>query len=161
MQADQIAWLNLKKHRGIIFKNGNKAVVLSDIKTNDKTFQYSIQPYLDSCQAVEVQLLNINQDTRSPWLAKSHNFIQFLDKKIMLLDGQRPAYTGKLKADYLYITGNPVNGLGQIAGINYSMLIIDGSNSDKFINLAQKQINSKGVHLKILKRNNSLITVSN
>ena len=79
----------------------------------------------------------------------------------MLLDGQRPAHAGKLKTDYLYITGNPGNGLDQIDGIDYAILIIDGSNSDKTISQAEKQAKGRAANFKILKRNNSLITISN
>jgi len=66
-----------------------------------------------------------------------------------------------LKTDYLYITGNPGAAFNQIGNINYSMLIIDGSNSDDLIKQAQNGANIKINNLKILKRNNSLITVSN
>lgn len=161
-QADQIAWLNLKKHRAVVFKNGDKAVVLSDLKANDKTFQYSVQPYLDSCQVNNVTLVDIPQDVSTAWLIKKRNFIQFLDKKIILFNDENYNELPQMfKTDYLYITGNPGAGLSQIGNINYSMLIIDGSNSDNLISRAEKEADIKGIKFKILKRNNSFITVSN
>ena len=160
-QTSQIAWLNLKKHIGIVFRNGSNAFVLTDTKANDKIYQYSIQPYLDSCQVNHVQIINTNAETRTPWLVKKNDLIQFLDKKIMLLNG---AYNSRfptgMKIDYIYITGNPV-GLAQASGTDHPMLIIDGTNSDNFINRAQSGANIINADLKILKRNNSLITVSN
>lgn len=160
-QTSQIAWLNLKKHAGIVFKNGDNAFVLTDIKPTDKIYQYSIQPYLDSCQVNSVQFLDMNRDVRKPWLVKKNNFIQFLDKKIMLLnDGYYNRIPPELKINYVYITGNP-RGLDQLSGTNDSMLIIDGTNSNSLINRVQSNTNIKNVNFKILKRNNSLITVSN
>jgi len=161
-QADQIVWLNLKKHRGVVFKQGNKAVVLSDLKANDKTFRYSVQPYLDSCQVSNITLIDLTRDISTAWLIKKHGFIQFLDKKIILFNGENyNKLPQMLKTDYLYITGNPGAAFNQIGNINYSMLIIDGSNSDDLIKQAQNGANIKINNLKILKRNNSLITVSN
>ena len=58
--SKEIAWLNLKKHQGIVFKNGNKAIVLSDLKNTDKIYLYSIQPYLDSCRVNDVKLYNLS-----------------------------------------------------------------------------------------------------
>ncbi len=86
-RAESIAWLNLKKHQGIVFKNGNEAVVLSDLKDTDKVWSYSIQPYLDSCQLNNVIRFNLNQDVNTTWLAKRSGQVQFIDKKIILLNG--------------------------------------------------------------------------
>jgi len=160
--TNRIAWLNLKKHAGMVFKKGNEAMVLTDITADDKIYRYSIQPYLDSCQVKSVNVIHINQDVKTPWLVKKDHFIQFLDKKIMLLDGETYNKLPRmLKTDYLYLTGNPGAALNQLGDIDYSMLIIDGSNSDNLIRDAQKVANIKTGNIKILKRNNSLITVSN
>jgi competence protein ComEC len=68
----------------------------------------------------------------------------------------------KLTADYIYITGNPVAGLNTINNyIDYQTLVIDGSNSDKLLYQAESQASIKKTNYKILKRNNSLISVSN
>lgn len=160
-RSNQIAWLNLKKHIGIVFKNGNTAFVLTDLNTNNKIYQYSIQPYLDSCQAGHVGLSAVNANVRAPWLFKKNNFIGFLDKKIMLMSGKdNTDVPPGMKLNYVYITGNP-HGLEQVRGIDHPMLIIDGTNSDNFINRVQIEANIINADIKILKRNNSLITVSN
>jgi competence protein ComEC len=36
LRSDSITFLNLKKHQGLVFKSGDKAIVLSDIKADDK-----------------------------------------------------------------------------------------------------------------------------
>lgn len=63
-QSDQIAFLNLRRHTGIAFKKGNDAVILTDLHDTDKTYRYSIQPYLDSCQVEHVRLLPPNNNIR-------------------------------------------------------------------------------------------------
>lgn len=163
-RSNQIAWLNLKKHPGIVFRHGNEAVVLTDIKTTDKTFQYSIQPYLDSCQVSNIKMISLGQNVKTPWLAKDNDLIQFMNTKIFVLDGKHyhSAFPEKLATDYMYITGNPAAGLSTINNyFQYQMLVIDGSNSDKLLYQAEDQTSIKKTNYKILKRNNSLISVSN
>jgi competence protein ComEC len=162
-QTNEIAWLNLKKHKGIIFKNGNNAVVLTDIKVNDKNFKYSVQPYLDSCQVNDVHVLDMNHDTATTILAKKNYLIQFMHKKIFLCSGQFYAnlFPQNLKPDYIYITGNPGASLTQIDNTYKHTLVIDGSNADNLISRVEKQAGIKNINVKILKRNNSFITVSN
>lgn len=163
-RSDNIAWLNLKKHQGIVFKDGNKAIVLSDIKPTDKTWQYSIQPYLDSCQINNVSLFDLNQDIKTTWMIKKYALIQFLNKKILLFNGQVPnnLLNPKLKTDYVYLTGNPDIAFNKINdNFDFNTLIIDGSNSENLITGVEKEAKNKGISYKILKRNNSLISVSN
>jgi len=163
-RSDNIAWLNLKKHQGIVFKNGNEAIVLSDIKPTDKSWQYSIQPYLDSCQINNVGLFDLNQDIKTNWMIKKYALIQFLNKKILLFNGQEPGnlLKPKLKTDYIYLTGNPDVDLNKINdNFDFNMLVIDGSNSDNLITGVEKEAKNKGISYKVLKRNNSLISVSN
>ena len=163
-QSDSIAWLDLKKHKGIVFKNGNDAVVLSDIKPTDKIYQYSIQPYLDSCQVENVVLLDPNQDIKTSWLIKKYNLIQFLNKKIFIYNGEleNNLFSKKLKTDYIYFTGNREPGVNEInSNFDYQMLILDGTNSDNLISRLCQLNKNKSVAYIVLKRNKSFISVSN
>jgi competence protein ComEC len=68
----------------------------------------------------------------------------------------------KIKTDYIYVTDNPYTGLNVLnSGFDYHTLVADGSNSDNLLNLVKQlaEINSSGY--KILKRNNSFLSVSN
>ncbi|MDB4904623.1 MAG: hypothetical protein JWQ63_3904 [Mucilaginibacter sp.] len=162
--SDNIAWLNLKKHKGVVFKNGNNAIVLSDLKSTDKNYQYSIQPYLDSCQVSNVKLLDLNQDIKTDWMMKKYNLIQFLNKKIFIYNRKlrNNLFSQKLKTDYIYLTGDKDLGLNEInSNFNYQILILDGSNSDYLIsNVKQLNKNKRDSYI-ILKSNKSFISVSN
>ena len=159
-RSENITFLSFSKHTGIVFRNGNSAVVLSDLKPIDKNWQYSVHPYLDSCQINNIQLVALNQDVKTPWFAKSDNLVQFLDSRIILLTkkSQDNSLSHRLKTNYLYIIGNPYNQLSQINNnFDYHALIADGGNSDQFI----EQVERKFVNYKILKRNKSIISISN
>jgi competence protein ComEC len=162
--AKEIAWLNLKKHTGIIFKNGDEAIVLTDLKATDKTFQYSIQPYLDSCKVNIVSVYGLNQDINTEWLRKKSGLVQFLHTTLFVFDKGffSDDLSEKVKTNYIYITGNPDTGLKSInRSFDYHSLVIDGSNSDKKIKLWAKQLADEHINFTILKRNKSLISVSN
>jgi competence protein ComEC len=162
--SDNIAWLNLKKHKGIVFKNGNNAIVLSDLKSTDKNYQYSIQPYLDSCQVSNVKLLDLNQDIKTDWMIKKYNLIQFLDKKIFIYNRKlkNNLFSQKLKTDYIYLTGNKDLGLNEInSNFDYQILILDGSNSDYLISSVKQLNKNKHDSYIMLKSNKSFISVSN
>jgi competence protein ComEC len=163
-QSNEIAWLSLKKHKGIIFRSGNSAVILTDVKNSDKTYQYSVQPYLDSCEINQAIIYNLNQDINGPFLIRKYGLIEFLNNNIFISDGhvKNNIIAPKLKIDYIYFTGYPDTGLNNInAAFDYRMLIVDGSNSETLIAEIEKNSKSTPFNYKILKRNNSLITVSN
>jgi len=158
-----IAWLNLKKHRGIVFKNRNEAILLTDVKNTDKIYQYSIQPYLDSCQVDDVSVYNLSQDIKTSWLKKNRGLVQFFNDRVYICDGKAPEITlePRLKTDYIYITGNPVVTLNDLnANFDYKMLVLDGSNPDNLITQIERDASGKNINYKILKRNNSFISVS-
>lgn len=162
--TNNIAWLNLNKHKAIVFKNGNSAIILTDLKDTDKTYHFSIQPYLDSCQVSNTRLLALNQNIKVPWLVKKDGLVQFLNTKMFLLNGQPTdeSLSPKIKTDYIYVTGNPHTSLMAINNnFDYHLLIVDGSNNDAYVSRLKDEAEHKKMKYKILKRNISLITVSN
>jgi competence protein ComEC len=161
---NSIAFLNLRKSPGIIFKKGNEAIVLTDVKSSDKAYQYSIQPYLDSCGINNIRLYNLSQNIFTPWLSKQNNLIQFLDKRTYIVNGQLKdiRLPQKIKTDFIYATGNPHIVLTAINNnFTYNTLVVDGSNSNNSIARLNKQAEELHTDYKILKRNKSLIIYSN
>jgi len=163
IRKENITWLNLKKHKGIIFKQGNAAVVLSDLKATDKIYQYAIQPYLDSCQINNTRVIEMNEDIHIAWFIKKYNYIQFLNKKIFIAD--RPLLnqkqTNKLLVDYVYLSEDQKNTLEELnSNFKYNLLLVDAGFTDRKLNAIKHQADSINIDYKILKRNNSIISVS-
>ena len=162
--SDSIAFLNLRKHTGIIFKTGDHAVVITDLVDSDKNYRYSIQPYLDSCQVNTIKSVALNADLRQTNLLKKSNLVQFDNKKILLFDKQlqNVGLPGKLNLDYLYISGNPGVNLGLINKFySYNLLIVDNTNSNSTINSIENQAGILGLNFKLLRRNKAVVIVSN
>ena len=161
---DQIALLNLKKHRALIFKTGNSALVLTDMKADDKNYQYAVQPYLDSNKVAASCLIDINHDIDTAFFVKKLNLIQFDQQRVAIFDKhlQNKLLPKKLKIDYLYLTGNPKTDLAIInKSFDYKCLVIDASNTDRLVGNLEKQAQGLHINYKVLKRNNSVIIASN
>jgi len=161
---NQIAVLNLKKHQALVFKEGSNAVVLSDVRPTDKTYQYSIQPYLDSNKIANVTVIGPADSLTTSSFAKKTGLIQFKKSKLMILNKETATkfLPVKIKVDYLLVTGNPKTSITFINNsYEYHTLIVDANNSDRFI----KRISAgaRGVHANyyILKRNKSMLIASN
>jgi len=163
VRSNSITFLNLRKHTGIVLKNGNETLVLCDLQDSDKNYQYAVQPYLDSCMG-KITLCDINRNMQNAFAIKKGGLIQFFNKRILIYDKQlqnRPL-PYKLKTDYLYITGSPDIDLNSInKNYSYGMLVIDGNNTDNLITQIINQAKNRHIIYKVLKRNNSLILVSN
>jgi competence protein ComEC len=155
--------LNLKKHRALIFKTGNSAVVLTDMTADDKNYQYAVQPYLDSNKVATSSLVNLNNDIDTGFFVKKLNLIQFNQKRVVVFDKQlqNKILPQKLKIDYLYVTGNPKTVLSTInKSFDYKCLIIDASNTDRLVKSLQNKAQALHINYQVLKRNNSAIIAS-
>jgi competence protein ComEC len=163
LQSDTITFLNLRKHQGLVFRSGNKAIVLADLKTDDKNYRYSVQPYLDSCKITDAAWHDIKENMNSALFLKRDNLIQFENKRILLLNKgmNNVQLSRKLKVDYLYVTGNPhINLIDINKNYTFTKLIIDGSNTDRVINDLTKQAQTAHINYQVLKRNKSIIVTS-
>ena len=164
LRSDSIIFLNMRKHQGLVFKHGDQAIILSDINNTDKNYQYSVQPYLDSCKIADTIIRNLKQNIRSAYLIKTNNIIQFQNKKVLLFnkDLQGKQLPEKLNIDYLYVTGNPHTSLNEInKNYAYASLVIDGSNSNALVDSLEHQAKNQHINYRVIKRNNSFIVSSN
>ncbi|MBS1521642.1 MAG: ComEC family competence protein [Bacteroidetes bacterium] len=164
--SNQIAFLNLRKHTGIAFKKGNDAVVLTDLSDTDKTYRYSIQPYLDSNQVENIHLLSSDKNIRLSYFLKESNYMQFQHKSVLVFDKRlfTIQFPEKFHADFLYVSGSKTSD-ADLDFINknydYHSLIIDNSNSNYLINKLQKQAEAQHINYHTLLRNKSILVTSN
>lgn len=151
-----VTFLNLRKHTGVVFKNGNKGVVLTDLADTDKYFAYAIQPCLDSMKITDYQVYGPKENIQNLYLLKRQQLVQFLDKRLMLLNQEAPPQSipQRLEIQYFYVSNNADISSKDTGG---RMVILDGSNSDSFID----QFKNIPVNCRILKRNKSITITSN
>ncbi|MFD0749409.1 ComEC/Rec2 family competence protein [Mucilaginibacter calamicampi] len=158
-KSNAITFLNLKKQRVIVFKMGENAIVLSDLKPSDKNYRYSVQQGLDSTKIENIKVFSFTEDINLPYLRKRGNLIRFQNKSIVLLDSsfQKLNLTPPLKPDYVYLTHNPTVSINEVNDIfNYELLVIGADNSDRYIDSGKKHLTNSGKKYYVLKRNKAL-----
>lgn len=164
LRSNKIVWLNLGKHRGVIFRHGLQAVVLTDLESDDQIYQYSIQPYLDSCGVQHTAIYHPGDFINTRWIEKKYGLIQFFSIRIFIFDKGQNNYLPdrKIKVDYIYLSGNPgYKGAFLPENIYGGQVIMDGTNDDKYISNRIEQLKKYHVNYYALKRNKSLISISN
>lgn len=162
-KTDGITYLNLRSHTGIIFKNNDKAIIITDLDPSDKNYRYAIQPYLDSSKIADISVYNLQQNIDGPFLRKTGDFIQFKNKTVFIYNKKAPGkLSQKLAVDYLYITDNPKTDLNSInKNYTYQLLVIDGSNTPLLIAKLEQQAKQANIPFQSLKRNKALSILSN
>jgi len=160
---NNITFLNLKKHSGILFKQGNCAVLLTDLLDTDKTYRYSIQPGLDSNRINNLSIVHFNKDTATTFWAKQGNLVRFVDKDVLIYDKDfwYDSSALKIPVDYVFVTGSPHVSPGVIdKGFQYRTLVTDAGNTDKTVNALKAGLSNYDRKMYVLKRNKSLIIES-
>ncbi len=157
--TSDITFLNLKKHSGIIFKNGSDAVVLSDLRPADRNYKYAIQPGLDSTKATHVKTYLFSDDFSLPFIRKKGNLVQFQNKKLILLDSSIREADKKIKVDYVFVHQN--SQLKAFANLNYGLLIVNADNSNRYTDSLVKYLAVCNKKYYVLKRNKALNLSSN
>ncbi|WP_448698046.1 ComEC/Rec2 family competence protein [Mucilaginibacter sp. AW1-3] len=163
MNTNSITFFSLRKNTAILLRNGEQAVLVTDLTPQDKNYQYSIQPYLDSCKITSLQNISLTGNISYNYMAKQRGLVQFGDKKILIIDKatSNNLFAGKINLDYIYITGSPKTDLAWLKrNYNFKTLIVDGHNSNNLISKLQAEALLAKADLKTLKRNNSIIIVS-
>lgn len=166
LQADNtqsITFLNLRKHSGVVFKNGSKGLVLTDLTDTDKNFQFAVQPMLDSSRINNYTVKPFNSSITLPYLIKQRNLVQFLSKRLLLLnDGaQVQSIPQSLTVHYFYVTGNAPISNNILIDKRNSTVILDGNNTDKYITAFKQRAQNKHVNYQVIKRNKSVTVLSN
>jgi len=162
-KSAHIVFFNVKRNTAILFCNGKKGIMLTDSKRNDKSYQYSIQPCIDSLNIDSVNLIQPHQQFQTNFFRKELNLIQFSNQTVILFDKrlQRIKLNTPLKSNYLLITGNPDTDLNFITKYyRFDTLIIDANNSNQRIDRWMLQREHLKLNIINLKRNKALVSVS-
>lgn len=162
--GNSITFLNLKKQRGIVFRSGATAVVLTDLKTTDKSYRYSIQPGLDSAKVAGVTVYKFDQNFDLPFMKKRGSLISFCDKSLIILDsaGVKIKANKPLSFDYAYLTHTPAVEINTLLkNFNAALLVISSDNSEKRIEFLRKQLLHRNNKYYLLKHNKALNLTTN
>ncbi|WP_443939094.1 ComEC/Rec2 family competence protein [Pedobacter sp. MW01-1-1] len=159
-RQEKIIFFSLKKNYATAFIQGNEAVLVSDLKENDKNFIYFIKPALDQVNVRKIDFVPFNEESvRSYFVQKNYQII-FNDYKILLIDKSLNNKNFKVTGDFssVWFHNNSKFELDSLTTkIKYTDLIIDGTNSD--YRARELYVTSKNIGIRphILKKNKAYL----
>src|SRR5690606_35565465 len=56
-----VTFFSLRKNTAVAFIKGRTAVLLTDLDSSETNYQFSVKPYLDSCNVANIQFVNPHQ----------------------------------------------------------------------------------------------------
>jgi len=150
-----IHFFSLRKNYAAAFIEGNKAVLISDLKAEEKNYQFFVKPMLEKKGIVHITRINSKADFSSGDFSKKQNQIIFKNQSFLLLDSQyhRKKISKPATFDYVWLQQSPKYALDSlIKELNFKHLILDASNKDYYIAQAKKNAQRLGLRLNILKK---------
>ena len=157
---NQLTFYSLRKNTAIGYIHHGKSNLISDLNTSDKTYSYSIKPSFDKFGYSPDSLLAINQPLISPNNFVRPNFMQWGKFKVLRWDKSfnRISFTKRIKVNAILISENPTINLKKLQQyVDFSLLLIDGTNGDYLIKEWQKDAKKFNISYHILKKNPALI----
>jgi len=152
----KIIFFTLRKNYAAAFINGREAVLLTDLSTSDKNYQFFVEPALEQSQINKINFISLKQDTILHHFVKKDNQIVFDKYSILLIDEHMNYKNLNVKGKFssLWLTGNnkfkPENLPNEI---EFKSVIIDATNKDYKIVALKTFADNNKVEVHVLKKN--------
>ena len=152
----KIIFYSLRKNYAVAFIDGMQAILISDLITQDKSYQFSVKPALDQSQIAKINFVRLRQDTLMANFVKKSNQIVFNGYNILIADSKlnyrKLISNGKFSS--LWLTEGTKFRLENIIGkTNYKTVLIDGTNRDYKIEIFKNFAENKKIEYYVLKKN--------
>lgn len=159
LKQQEMVFFSLRKNYAVAFINGNESILLTDLKANDKNYEFFVRPTLDQKQIKNISWINWDHDLKTANFIKRDHQIIYKGKKILLMD---ETFNGKKlnenpSFDFIWLHNSPKQQLEELAKtLNFSTLVIDASNKDYVISKFETQASSLKLESYTLKKQPSL-----
>lgn len=143
------------------FLAGKDAVLLHDKPLDKSTYEYSIKPFLDRSGVKTILHAGLEQDFRNDFLVKEGHYLQFLDKRLVLVNRHYsyPASpSGAMQTDILLVTENTYLEMEKLRhSLEIKMLASGAGNSEKMERFLEKYCRSREIRFYSLKKSGALL----
>lgn len=151
----RILFYSVYKHMAIGFFNGKRAIVVSDVPVNSRTYDYSLAPVLSSrCLELDGYYYPGKSINRS-YVYSDGDFYQFNCCRLLIW---KPAFNRfrfqrMIAVDFLMLDGNPSVSMTTIhQSVKFNYLLISGNNSDYRIKKWREEMRLFGRDCYVLKK---------
>lgn len=160
LKQSKVLFFSLRKNYATAFIDSKKAVLVTDLKPEDKNFQFFVQPALDKMQVEDVLFIKWEQDTLINAFVKKDHQIKFHQYQVLLIDRtfNYKKIEGLPKFNAIWLHQNPKQEINNLRlTVIFNSLIIDATNNDYNIEKFRLEANKIKVEHHILKKNNSYL----
>ncbi|MCX2574265.1 ComEC/Rec2 family competence protein [Pedobacter sandarakinus] len=152
----KIIFFSLRKNYAAAFMSGTRTILITDLKTTDRSYQFFIAPALAQSQIRDVKLITLAEDKQHGDFTKNGRQIIFNKYKILIIDSSLnyKIMHGRARFDAIWLTGNTkFNINGGAKDMTYSNILIDATNNDYKIAAFKKFAEINRIPFHILKKN--------
>ncbi len=159
-KENKVIFYSLRKKSAIGFIEGRQAFFLTNLSEDDKTYLFSVQPFIDAELIKNTHQLSTGETFSKGNFLCDSNFIQFRNWKMVIWNKRFDfrVYKKKLAVHAVLLSDNPgVNLASLVEFIQFQLLLIDGTNSDYKISRWVKQAKDLHLNYYVLKKNPAYI----
>ncbi len=160
LKQRKIIAFSLRNNYAFAFIDGENAILLTDLKTNDKNFSFSVKPALDQLRINNIKFVDWNTDIKAPFFIKKEHQVIFHKFRILLLD---PSFNYKKikmlpKFDMVWLHQNPIQNIYDLnSQIRFLSLLFDSTNKDYMIKKYKVEANKIAIQHYTLKKNKAYL----
>ena len=161
----KMIFFSLQKGYAMAFIHAQKAILVSNLNSNDKNFQFYIQPALDQLQVNNIRFMRWEIDTNLHFFIKKHHQINFNGYRILLMD---PYFNHKFinrtpSFNMVYLHNNPKFTIENLTkSVVFKTLLMDATNYTSKLKYYTQEANKFQIHSHVLKKNKAyLIDLNN
>lgn len=161
----KIVFFTLQKGYCVAFVQAESAIILSNLSTYERTFQFYIQPALDQLQTKNIQIINWESKVNLPYFKKENHQINFNGYRILMIDSSlNNRIIGKnLSFNTIWFHKNPKKTFNEIRkSITFKSVVIDATNYTSNLKNDADEAKKFQIQFHILKKNKAyLIDLNN
>ncbi|RZL26079.1 MAG: hypothetical protein EOO96_22775 [Pedobacter sp.] len=155
-KQNRIIFFTLRKNYGAAFITGRSAVLVTDLKVNDRNYQFFIAPALEQSRVNTIDVISLKQDTITSHFIKKDNQIIFKTYNILIIDEnlnhKKLNAIGKFSS--VWITANNYFKIERLPKeLQYKNMIVDATNRDYKIQALKTFAMKNGIEPHVLKKN--------
>jgi competence protein ComEC len=163
MQASRqhkVMFFSLKKNFATAFLNADTAYLLTDLTQTDKTFVFSIKPFLDQHRIATTRLVRYDEQINTAVLYMDSSQIRFHHLKILKYDPllQKKTVLERPRFDILWFHNSPQFKMeAQIKAIDFQVIVADATNNPSALKYYKNSTDIFHLDYHLLKKNPSYL----
>ncbi len=154
-KQNEVILFSLRKNYAAAFIDGNDCILLSDLRKDEKSFEFFVKPLLDQKHVDQIHFIKWDENYRTNNFIKQHSQLIYKGKTFLLMDEtfNYKKILKPLKFDFIWMHNSPKQKMTNlIQEIRFSKVIIDASNKDYIISKFEHQANLLNLPTYILKK---------